>query len=83
LIRFATADGAISSFSNVVPECITELYRLASTGQMEVAKALFLRIKALSDAIYHRQPLMQHWVAEKEGLVARGRVLLCARPFDH
>jgi 4-hydroxy-tetrahydrodipicolinate synthase len=73
LIRFATADGAISSFANVVPECVTELYRLASTGQMEEAKALFIRIKALSDAIYHRQPLMQHWVAEKEGLVARGR----------
>lgn len=73
LIRFATADGAISSFSNVVPECVTELYRLASSGQMENARALFIRIKALSDAIYHRQPLMQHWVAEKEGLVARGR----------
>ena len=73
LIRFATADGAISSFSNVVPEHITELYRLASSGHMEEAKALFIRIKALSDAIYHRQPLMQHWVAEKEALVARGR----------
>jgi len=73
LIRFATADGAISSFSNVVPEYITELYRLASSGHMEEAKLLYARIKALSNAIYYRQPLMQHWVAEKEALVARGR----------
>ena len=40
---------------------------------MEEAKALFMRVKALSDAIYQKQPLMQHWVAEKEALVARER----------
>lgn len=73
LIRFATADGAVSSFSNVAPEHITEFFHLASSGQMEEVKSLFMRIKALSDAIYHKQPLMQHWVAEKEALVARGR----------
>lgn len=73
LIRFATSDGAISSFSNVVPEYITELFRLAHSGQMEAATKLFNKIRPLSDAIYHKQPLMQHWVVEKEALVARGR----------
>ncbi len=73
LIRFATSDGAISSFSNVVPEYITELFRLAHSGQMQAATALFNKIRPLSDAIYHKQPLMQHWVVEKEALVARGR----------
>ncbi len=73
LIRFATSDGAVSSFSNVVPEYITELFRLAHSGEMEAATRLFNKIRPLSDAIYHKQPLMQHWVVEKEALVARGR----------
>jgi 4-hydroxy-tetrahydrodipicolinate synthase len=73
LIRFATSDGAISSFSNVVPEYITELFHLAHSDQMEEATKLFNKIRPLSDAIYHKQPLMQHWVVEKEALVARGR----------
>jgi 4-hydroxy-tetrahydrodipicolinate synthase len=73
LIRFATSDGAVSSFSNVAPEFITELFRLAHSGQMEEATKLFNKIRPLSDAIYHKQPLMQHWVVEKEALVARGR----------
>jgi 4-hydroxy-tetrahydrodipicolinate synthase len=73
LIRFATSDGAVSSFSNVAPEYITELFRLAHSGQMEDAIKLFNKIRPLSDAIYHKQPLMQHWVVEKEALVARGR----------
>ncbi len=73
LIRFATSDGAISSFSNVVPEYITELFRLAHGGRMEDAIKLFNRIRPLSDAIYHKLPLMQHWVVEKEALTARGR----------
>ena len=64
---------AISSFSNVVPEFITRLYRLSHAGKMDEAKALFKQIKLISDAIYHRVPLMQHWVVEKEALVARGR----------
>ena len=73
LIRFMTSDGAVSSFSNVVPEYITELYRLAHSGKKEEATALFNKIRPLSNAIYHRVPLMQHWVVEKEALVARGR----------
>ncbi len=73
LIRFATSDGAVSSFSNVVPEYITELFRLAHGGQMEQAIQLFNKIRPLSDAIYHKLPLMQHWVVEKEALTARGR----------
>jgi 4-hydroxy-tetrahydrodipicolinate synthase len=73
LARFTTADGAISSFSNVVPEYITELFRLAHSGQMQEATTIWKRVKALSDAIYHRVPTMQHWVVEKEALVARGR----------
>jgi len=73
LIRFATSDGAVSSFSNVAPEFITELFCLAHSGQMEEATKLFNKIRPLSDAIYHKQPLMQHWVVEKEALVARGR----------
>jgi len=73
LIRFATSDGAVSSFSNVAPEFITELFRLAHSGRMEEATKLFNKIRPLSDAIYHKQPLMQHWVVEKEALVARGR----------
>lgn len=73
LIRFATSDGAVSSFSNVAPEFITKLFELAHSGQMEEATALFNRIRPLSNAIYHKQPLMQHWVVEKEALVARGR----------
>ena len=73
LIRFATSDGAVSSFSNVVPEYITELFRLAHSGQMEAATALFIKIRPVSDAIYHKVPTMQHWVVEKETLVARGR----------
>lgn len=73
LIRFATSDGAVSSFSNVAPEYITELFRLAHSGQMGEATKLFNKIRPLSDAIYHKQPLMQHWVVEKEALVARGR----------
>lgn len=73
LIRFATSDGAVSSFSNVAPEFITKLFELAHSGQMEEATRLFNKIRPLSDAIYHKQPLMQHWVVEKEALVARGR----------
>jgi len=73
LIRFMSADGAVSSFSNVVPEFITELFSLAHSGKKEEATALFNRIRPLSNAIYHRVPLMQHWVVEKEALVARGR----------
>ena len=73
LIRFATSDGAVSSFSNVAPEFITKLFELAHSGQMEEATKLFNKIRPLSDAIYHNQPLMQHWVVEKEALVARGR----------
>ncbi len=73
LIRFATSDGAISSFSNVLPEYITELFELAHSGRMKEATALFNKIRPISDAIYQKQPLMQHWVVEKEALVARGR----------
>jgi 4-hydroxy-tetrahydrodipicolinate synthase len=73
LIRFITADGAVSSFSNVVPEYITELFRLAHAGKIGEATAVFNKIRPLSNAIYHRLPLMQHWVVEKEALVARGR----------
>ena len=73
LIRFATSDGAVSSFANVAPEFITKLFELAHSGQMEEATKLFNKIRPLSDAIYHKQPLMQHWVVEKEALVARGR----------
>lgn len=73
LIRFATSDGAVSSFSNVAPEFITKLFELAHSGRMEEATKLFNKIRPLSDAIYHKQPLMQHWVVEKEALVARGR----------
>ena len=63
LIRFATSDGAVSSFSNVAPEFITKLFELAHSGQMAEATKLFNKIRPLSDAIYHKQPLMQHWVA--------------------
>jgi 4-hydroxy-tetrahydrodipicolinate synthase len=73
LIRFATSDGAVSSFSNVAPEFITKLYELAHAGKMEEATKLFNKIRPLSDAIYHKTPLMQHWVVEKEALTARGR----------
>ena len=73
LIRFATSDGAVSSFSNVAPEFITKLFELGHSGKMEEATRLFNKIRPLSDAIYHKQPLMQHWVVEKEALVARGR----------
>ncbi len=74
LIRFMTADGAITSFGNVVPDYITELFRLSHSGQMEEAAALFNKIRPLSDTIYKRQTsMMQHWVVEKEALVARGR----------
>ncbi len=73
LIRFATSDGAVSSFSNVAPEFITKLYELAHSGKMEEATNLFNKIRPLSDAIYHKTPLMQHWVVEKEALTARGR----------
>jgi 4-hydroxy-tetrahydrodipicolinate synthase len=73
LIRFATSDGAVSSFSNVAPEFITKLYELAHSGKMEEATTLFNKIRPLSDAIYHKTPLMQHWVVEKEALTARGR----------
>ena len=31
------------------------------------------KIRPLSNAIYYKQPLMQHWVVEKEALTARGR----------
>ena len=71
LIRFATSDGAVSSFSNVAPEFITKLYELAHSGKMEEATKLFNKIRPLSDAIYHKTPLMQHWVVEKEALTAR------------
>ena len=73
LIRFATSDGAVSSFANVVPEYITKLFELAHSGQMAEATKLFTKIKPVSDAIYHKVPPMQHWVVEKETLVARGR----------
>ncbi len=73
LIRFATSDGAVSSFANVAPEFITKLFELAHSGQMAEATKLFNKIRPLSDAIYHKQPLMQHWVVEKEALTARGR----------
>ncbi|MBI4491152.1 MAG: hypothetical protein HY694_18875 [Deltaproteobacteria bacterium] len=39
----------------------------------DLATRLFKKIRPLSDAIYHKQPQMQHWVVEKEALVARGR----------
>jgi 4-hydroxy-tetrahydrodipicolinate synthase len=73
LIRFATSDGAVSSFSNVAPEFITKLYELAHSGKMDEATKLFNKIRPLSDTIYHKTPLMQHWVVEKEALTARGR----------
>ena len=73
LVRFLSADGAVSSLSNVVPEYVTELFRLASSGKKEEAKAVFNKIRPLSNAIYHKVPLMQHWVVEKEALKARGR----------
>ena len=73
LIRFATSDGAVSSFSNVAPEFITKLYELGHSCKMEEATKLFNKIRPLSDAIYHKTPLMQHWVVEKEALTARGR----------
>jgi 4-hydroxy-tetrahydrodipicolinate synthase len=73
LIRFATSDGAVSSFSNVAPEFITKLFELGHSGHMQEATALFNKIRPLSDAIYYKQPLMQHWVVEKEALTARGR----------
>jgi 4-hydroxy-tetrahydrodipicolinate synthase len=73
LIRFATSDGAVSSFSNVAPEFITKLYELGHSGKVEEATKLFNKIRPLSDAIYHKTPLMQHWVVEKEALTARGR----------
>jgi len=74
LIRFMTADGAITSFGNVVPDYITELFHLTHSGQMEEATRLFNKIRPLSDAIYKRQAsMMQHWVVEKEALVARSR----------
>ena len=72
LIRFMTSDGAVSSFSNVVPEYITELFSLAHAHKMDEAKALFNKIRPLSNAIYHNVPLMQHWVVEKVALTARG-----------
>ena len=72
LIRFATADGAVSSFSNVAPEYITKLFRLAHANKMDEANEVFKQIQAVSNAIYHSHPLMQHWVVEKEALTARG-----------
>jgi len=72
LIRFATADGAVSSLSNVVPEYITKLFRLAQAHKMDEANEVFKQIQAVSNAIYHSHPLMQHWVVEKEALTARG-----------
>lgn len=73
LVRFMSADGAVSSLANVAPEYITELFSLAHSGQKPEATALFNKIRGLSDAIYHRVPAMQHWVVEKEALLARGR----------
>jgi 4-hydroxy-tetrahydrodipicolinate synthase len=73
LIRFTTSDGAVSSFANVAPEFITKLFELAHSGQMKEATQLFNKIRPLSNAIYYKQPLMQHWVVEKEALTARGR----------
>jgi 4-hydroxy-tetrahydrodipicolinate synthase len=73
LIRFMSSDGAVSSFSNVVPEYLTKLFDLAHAGKREEATAVFNKIRPLSNAIYKGTPLMQHWVVEKESLVARGR----------
>jgi len=73
LIRFMTSDGAVSSFSNVVPEFVIPLFELAHAGRMDEARRVFDKIRPLSKTIYHDVPLMQHWAVEKEALVARGR----------
>ena len=84
LIRFLTSDGAVSSFSNVCPEYILKLYDLASAGKLDEATEVFAQVRKISDAIYHKAPLMQHWVVEKEVLKARGRFSnsTCRPPFQ-
>lgn len=73
LSRFRTSDGAISSFSNVVPEYIIDLYKTAKAGDDEKALEIWKQIKAMSHAIYGAVEPLQHWVVEKETLTARGR----------
>lgn len=73
LSRFTTADGAISSLANVIPQEVTALYREVSTGSKEAATKISRAIWALCEAIYTDVPLMQHWVVEKEVLRVMGR----------
>ena len=48
------------------------IYDLASAGKLDEAAEVFGRVRKISDAIYEKAPLMQHWVVEKEVLKARG-----------
>lgn len=84
LIRFRSADGAISSFSNVVPDVLVGLYDLCQQGANEQAKELFGRVRALSNSIYGMVPSMQHWPVEKLALHYRGRFssAICRPPFQ-
>jgi 4-hydroxy-tetrahydrodipicolinate synthase len=84
LIRFRTADGAISSFSNVVPDVLVGLYDLCQQGANDEARELFGRVRALSNAIYGMVPSMQHWPVEKLALHYRGRFSspVCRPPFQ-
>ncbi|MFC0527638.1 dihydrodipicolinate synthase family protein [Phytohabitans kaempferiae] len=84
LSRFRTADGAISSFANVAPEYLVEMFRLCQAGELDQAREAFGRVRGLSRAIYGMVPLMQHWAVEKEALHARGRfpTSVCRPPFQ-
>lgn len=84
LIRFLTCDGAVSSFSNVAPEYVIELWKAAHAGKREDAYELFKKVRTISNAIYEDAPLMQHWVVEKEVLRARGcfRTAVVRPPFQ-
>lgn len=73
LSRFRTSDGAISSFSNVAPEFVIELYKASRDGRHDDALVAWKRIQSLSSAIYDSVETVQHWVMEKEILTARGR----------
>lgn len=73
LPRFLMADGAVTSFGNVVPHEVCELFRLVKSGKMEEAVALQRRLAPVSRAIYAHPCSMLHWVREKETLVARGK----------